>query len=127
MTETRTNLPESSIDYDQRVAAETYAAATVITGGPTSGETRVVEARMAFLLDADVEPHNILCVVATRNAADNLRRLMNSHPRIAAVGNGIFVARALELSTNLVRSSEMKVWMFRPASVYGQTPARWMS
>lgn len=103
MATTRNDLPGFPIDPDQRKAAESDAAVTVITGGPTTGKSHALVARMAFLLDLGVGPEHIACITATGTAASSLRRLMIEHPRVATVGSRLFVGTPLKLAIALAR------------------------
>ena len=106
VTLSRNDLPKYPVDPDQRKAAESGAGVTILTGGPGTGKSHTVVARVDFLLESGVPPTHIACVAATRGSAANLRRQMNSHPRVLANSDQIFVGPMVDLANLLVRLSQ---------------------
>ena len=60
-------------DYNQRQAITTRDSAVMIVAGPGSGKTRVMSARLAYLLESGLaKPSEILVLSFTNTAANNL-------------------------------------------------------
>ena len=99
----RSDLSGFSIDPDERKAAESDAAVTIIGGGLTAGKFHTLVARMAFLLGLGVGHERIACITSTGTAASSFGHLMKKHPRVATVGNRFLVGTPTELAIPLVR------------------------
>jgi superfamily I DNA/RNA helicase len=63
----------NSLTDDQRAAAESVAAETVVSAGPGSGKTRLIAARIVHLIATGTDPRSILTLTFTRSACAEIR------------------------------------------------------
>jgi DNA helicase-2/ATP-dependent DNA helicase PcrA len=113
----------NKLNEQQKEAVNTIYGAVMVIAGPGTGKTEVLSMRIAYLLqsDAQVQPHEILCLTYTDEATNSMRRRLvqvigpaahkvNIHTFHAFCNNVIqnnsdyFSLRALQPITDLERT-----------------------
>ena len=79
------------MDPLQRAAAEAGEGPMVILGGPGTGKTHTIIARVALLLRGGASPHTITCLTFNSQGAEDLRRQMEKMPPTAESATHIFI------------------------------------
>lgn len=74
------------LNEQQRAAVDTTEGPVMVIAGPGTGKTEVLGMRIANLLrsDAQVAPHEILCLTYTEEAAHNMRKRLSAIVGMAA-------------------------------------------
>ena len=88
---TTLKVPELTMDPLQRAAAEAGEGPMVILGGPGTGKTHTIIARVALLLRGGASPHTITCLTFNSQGAEDLRRQMEKIPPTAESAPHIFI------------------------------------
>jgi DNA helicase II / ATP-dependent DNA helicase PcrA len=90
---------EPDLDPSQRAAALVECGPLLVEAGPGTGKTRTLVARIAALLERDVEPSSILALTFSNKAAEEMRlRVALAAPEAApSIWMGTFHAFGLEL------------------------------
>ena len=88
---TTLQVPSLTIDPLQREAAEAPEGPLMILGGPGTGKTHTILARVATLLMGGASPHNITCLTFSGQGAEDLRRQMETQPLTAKQAPHIFI------------------------------------
>ena len=88
---TTLRVPELTMDPLQRAAAEAEEGPLVILGGPGTGKTHTIIARVALLLKGGASPHTIACLTFNSQGAEDLRRQMEDTPPTAKFATHIFI------------------------------------
>src|SRR3989344_1956484 len=82
----------------QREAVTTTEGPVLVIAGAGSGKTRVIEHRVAHLIETGVAPQKILLLTFTRRAAEEmLRRASRMDPQAARVNGGTFHSFAYKI------------------------------
>ena len=82
---------EFRLDPFQRTVAWNVDGCTILEGGPGTGKTHVVVARVAALLESGVSPDQITCLTGSPQAAADLHERLRRHERVGAELPAIFV------------------------------------
>ncbi|MFA6152725.1 MAG: ATP-dependent DNA helicase [Chitinophagaceae bacterium] len=74
------------LNVNQRLAVDTTEGPVMVIAGPGTGKTEVLGMRIANLLrsEAQIAPHEILCLTYTEEAAHNMRKRLSSIVGLAA-------------------------------------------
>ena len=88
---TALRVPTLTMDPLQRAAAEAPEGPTMILGGPGTGKTHTLIARVAMLLKGGASPHNITCLTFSSRGAEDLRRDIESQPMTAPGAPHMFI------------------------------------
>ncbi len=87
-----------ALNKAQREAVTTTEGPLLVIAGAGSGKTRVIEHRVAHLIEQGVAPQNILLLTFTRRAAEEmLRRASRMNPEAARVNGGTFHSFAFKM------------------------------
>ena len=88
---TMLRVPDLPIDSLQRAAAEAEEGPTLLIGGPGTGKSHTIIARVAMLLKGGASAHTITCLTFSGRGADELRRQMETIPLTAGHAASIFI------------------------------------
>lgn len=82
----------NKLNEAQKLAVDTLEGPVMVIAGPGTGKTEVLGMRIANLLrsDAQIAPHEILCLTYTDEAAHNMRKRLSSIVGLAAQKVNIF-------------------------------------
>ena len=98
-------VPSLTIDPLQRAAAEAPEGPLVILGGPGTGKTHTIIARVAMLLKGGASPHTITCLTFSSRGAEDLRRQMENQPLTAEGAPHIFIGTIHHYASFYLRRS----------------------
>jgi superfamily I DNA/RNA helicase len=85
------------LNPEQKAAVQSKAHDTAVIAGPGSGKTRVLIERIKFLINAGMNPREIVAITFTNNAANEIVSRLNEPPEDCdSGGNGVADTR-LEL------------------------------
>ena len=98
-------VPALTIDPLQRAAAEAPEGPLVILGGPGTGKTHTIIARVAMLLKGGASPHTITCLTFSSRGAEDLRRQMENQPLTAEGAPHIFIGTIHHYASFYLRRS----------------------
>ena len=101
MTTTASAPPRLSLDPLQRAAATAPEGPVLLIGGPGTGKTRTLMARILNLLRAGVPPRTISYVVFSSRSADDARRLLDPLTPI----QHLFVGTLHQYASHFLRQS----------------------
>ena len=88
---TMLRVPDLPMDSLQRAAAEAEEGPSLLIGGPGTGKTHTLIARVAMLLKGGASPHTITCLTFSGRGSDEMRRQMETIPLTAGHASSIFI------------------------------------
>ena len=101
MTTVRTR--EMPLDPLQRAAAEEPEGPILVLGGPGTGKTHTIKARVANLLRGGASAHTITCLTFSGRGAETLRQELETTPEIRAAASSIFVGTVHNYASFYIR------------------------
>src|SRR5579871_1735202 len=107
----------------QKEAVETIYGAVMVVAGPGTGKTEVLAMRIANLLrsEAQVQPHEILCLTYTEEATNSMRRRLVQIIGPAAHRVNIFTFHSFCNSVIQNFSGYFSQWSLQPVSELERT------
>lgn len=102
--------PESGYPLipEQRVAAERNEGPLIVIGGPLTGKTRSLVARVAYLLEGGAQPEEITVLTARSENVANLVRMVAGHPTVSSYGDRIRLYTVDQYANLILRSGGAK-------------------
>ena len=83
--------PITPLDSLQQAAAEAPAGPVLVLGGPGTGKTRALLARVAVLLERGESPSSITCLSCSSQGAEDLRRRVAQCPETSVSSSAMFI------------------------------------
>ena len=102
------------LDPMEQAAAEDAEGVIVITGGPGTGKTHAIVARVAHLLDSGVRPDHIVCLTVRSESAADLRVRLEGHHRNRDHRDDILVGTIHECANYFLRHAGAKILGISP-------------
>ena len=115
---------EFPLDPSQRAAAHDAEGVTLVGGGPGTGKSHTLVARIAVLLEMGVPPDRITCLSTGSGGAEDMRRRLERHPQTREWTGDIFVGSFHQYADRFLRtagaaalggSAEYTIWDRRSA------------
>ena len=98
-------LPSApSLDPVQTAAAKSPSDAVIIMGGPGTGKTTTMIARVATLLDGGASPETITCLAGTRWLADKMRHQLEGYCDRPDLTQRVFIGTTQQLAVQILRA-----------------------
>ena len=83
--------PITPLDPLQQAAAEAPAGPVLVLGGPGTGKTQALLARVAVLLERGESPSSITCLSCSSQGAEDLRRRVAQCPETSVSSSAMFI------------------------------------
>ncbi len=99
----------------QKKAVLSTEGALLLLAGAGSGKTRVLTHRIAYLINKDIRPFNILAITFTNKAAKEMKERVNS---ICAEGSQVLVSTFHSLCVRILRSHIDKIGYTNKFTIY---------
>ena len=95
-----------------------------VIGGPGSGKTQLIAAKTALLFRPGVAHESIACLAVRDEAAEQLRRRIETHPFVGQHVKDIFVGTIDQCANRMLRAAGCEVLGIRPDySIWGEDHA----
>ncbi|MDH5174008.1 MAG: UvrD-helicase domain-containing protein [Elusimicrobiota bacterium] len=109
----------NDLNPSQREAVEHIAGPLLILAGAGSGKTRVITYRIAYLIEKDISPWNILAVTFTNKAAGEMRERVDR--LVGGKGKSVWISTFHSFAARLLRNEIDKIGGSRHFVIYDET------
>ena len=111
------------LDPWQRAAVEEKEGPSVVLGGPGTGKTHVLVARIAHLLREGVSPAHITCLTGSSRGADDIRGCLRRHEATRDQARRVFIGTIHRYANFFLRNNAPALSMHRHYVVWDQEHA----
>lgn len=111
---TTTAAPPTPTDALQRAVAEAPEGPIIVLGGPGTGKTHTLKARIACLLKGGASPHTITYLTFSSKAAEDLQNLLHQDPATKAASPHIFAGTIHHYASHFLREEGAKALGISP-------------
>ena len=104
------------LNYQQRLAVEMISGPCMVIAGAGSGKTRVLTYKIAYLLNKNVHPYNILALTFTNKAANEMKeRILNL---VGEPARGLWMGTFHSIFARILRLEAESIGYTRNYTIY---------
>ena len=107
---------KSLLNKEQYEAATTIDGQVLILAGAGSGKTRVLTHRIAYMIENDIKPYNILAITFTNKAAGEMRERVKS--LVGEVANNMWISTFHSSCVRILRREIDKLGYSKDFTIY---------